>query len=148
MRRITKYLTAIKAKLLCNPFINSQFSYASIIWMFFHKQDYLKIAKTLASENRFQRRGANIFIPKTYSFQCCMIRYTQKMYLRMRGIQLKATFSGLLMLVHLIQNFLILSLPFFLDSSAFFVFSIQVIIFLQIALVFGRHVSKTTANIH
>ena len=60
--------------------------------------------------------------------QCCMIRYTHKMCLRMRGMQLKATFSGLLMFVHLIQNFLILPLPFFLDSSAFFVFSIQVII--------------------
>ena len=45
LKRITKYLTAIKAKLLCNGFINSQFNYASIIWMFCHKQDYLKIKK-------------------------------------------------------------------------------------------------------
>ena len=35
----------MKAKLLYNAFINSQFNYASIIWMFCHKQDYLKIAK-------------------------------------------------------------------------------------------------------
>ena len=45
MRRIRKYLTTVKAKLLYNAFINSQFNYASIIWMFCHKQDYLKIAK-------------------------------------------------------------------------------------------------------
>ena len=45
LRRIRKYLTAVKAKLLYNAFINSQFNYASIIWMFCHKQDYLKITK-------------------------------------------------------------------------------------------------------
>ena len=43
LRRIRKYLTTVKAKLLCNAFINSQFNYASIISMFCHKQDYLKI---------------------------------------------------------------------------------------------------------
>ena len=45
MRRIRAYLTTVKTKLLYNAFINSQFNYASIIWMFCHKQDYLKIAK-------------------------------------------------------------------------------------------------------
>ena len=46
LRRIRKYLTAVKAKLLLyNAFINSQFNYASIIWMFCHKQDYLEIEK-------------------------------------------------------------------------------------------------------
>ena len=45
LRRIRKYLTTGKAKLLCNAFINSQFNYASIIWMFCHKQHYLKIGK-------------------------------------------------------------------------------------------------------
>ena len=45
LRRIMKYLTTMKAKLLYNAFINSQFNYASIIWMFCHKQDYLKITK-------------------------------------------------------------------------------------------------------
>ena len=45
LRRIRKYLTTVKAKLLYNAFINSQFKYASIIWMFCHKQDYLEIAK-------------------------------------------------------------------------------------------------------
>ena len=45
LRRIRKYLTAVKARLLYNAFINSQFNYASIIWMFCHKQDYLKIEK-------------------------------------------------------------------------------------------------------
>ena len=37
--------TTVKAKLLYNVFINSQFNYASIIWMFCHKQDYLKMEK-------------------------------------------------------------------------------------------------------
>ena len=45
LRRIGKYLTTDKVKLLYNAFINSQFNYASIIWMFCHKQDYLKIEK-------------------------------------------------------------------------------------------------------
>ena len=45
LRRIRKYLTTVKAKLFYNAFINSQFKYASIIWMFCHKQDYLEIAK-------------------------------------------------------------------------------------------------------
>ena len=45
LRRIREYLTTAKAKLLYNTFINSQFNYASIIWMFCHKQDYLKTAK-------------------------------------------------------------------------------------------------------
>ena len=33
LRRIRKYLTTVKAKLLYNTFINSQFNCASIIWM-------------------------------------------------------------------------------------------------------------------
>ena len=37
LRRIRKCLTAVKTKLLYNAFINSQFNYASIIWMFCHK---------------------------------------------------------------------------------------------------------------
>ena len=45
LRRIRKYLTTVKAKLLYNTFINSQFNYASIIWMSCHMQYYLKIAK-------------------------------------------------------------------------------------------------------
>ena len=45
LRRIRKYLTTVKAKLLYNAFINSQFNCASIIWMFCHKPDCLKIAK-------------------------------------------------------------------------------------------------------
>ena len=42
LRRIRKYLTPDKAKVLYNAFMNSQFSYASIIWMFCRKMDYLK----------------------------------------------------------------------------------------------------------
>ena len=45
LRRTRKYLTLEKAKLLCNAFINSQFNYASMIWMFCSKKDYLKIEK-------------------------------------------------------------------------------------------------------
>ena len=45
LRRIRKYLTPDKAKVLYNAFINSQFSYASIIWMFCRKTDYLKMEK-------------------------------------------------------------------------------------------------------
>ena len=37
LRRIRKYLTLDKAKLLGNAFIDNQFYYAPIIWMFCHK---------------------------------------------------------------------------------------------------------------
>ena len=43
--RIRKYLIPDKAKALYNAFINSQFSYASIIWMFCGKIDYIKLEK-------------------------------------------------------------------------------------------------------
>ena len=45
LRRIRKYLTPDKAKVLYNAFINSQFSYASIIWMFCGKIGYIKLEK-------------------------------------------------------------------------------------------------------
>ena len=45
LRRVRKYLTLEKAKLLCNAFINSQLNYASAIQMFCRKKDYLKIEK-------------------------------------------------------------------------------------------------------
>ena len=45
LRRIRKYLTPVKARLLYNAFINSQINYASVIWMFCRKKDYLKIEK-------------------------------------------------------------------------------------------------------
>ena len=45
LRRITKYLSLEKAKLLCNIFINSQFDYAPLVWMFCRKKQYLKIQK-------------------------------------------------------------------------------------------------------
>ena len=37
VRRSRKYLTIQKAKLLANVFINSQFNYAPLIWMFANK---------------------------------------------------------------------------------------------------------------
>ena len=43
LRRIRKYLSLEKAKLLCNAFINSQFNYAPLVWMFCRKKQYLKI---------------------------------------------------------------------------------------------------------
>ena len=46
LRRIRKFLTQEKAKLLCNAFINSQFNYAQLIWMFCRKDYYEKIWKT------------------------------------------------------------------------------------------------------
>ena len=39
LRTIRKYLTPDKAKVLYNGFINNQFRYASIIWMFCRKTD-------------------------------------------------------------------------------------------------------------
>ena len=45
LRRIRKYLATGKAKLLYNEFTYSQFNCPSVIWMFFHKQDYLKTEK-------------------------------------------------------------------------------------------------------
>ena len=44
-RRIRKYLTLEISKLLYNAFINNQFNYASIIWMFCRKQEYLEVEK-------------------------------------------------------------------------------------------------------
>ena len=37
LRRIRKYLSLDKAELLCNAFINSQFNYAPLVWMFCRK---------------------------------------------------------------------------------------------------------------
>ena len=43
LRRIRKYLSLEKAKLLYNEFINSQFNYAPLVRMFSRKKQYLKI---------------------------------------------------------------------------------------------------------
>ena len=45
LRRIRKYLTLGKAKLLGNAFIDSQFNYTPLIWMFCRKATYLKMQK-------------------------------------------------------------------------------------------------------
>ena len=45
LHRIRKYLTVEKAKLLANAFINSQFNYAPLIWMFANKSSIDKILK-------------------------------------------------------------------------------------------------------
>ena len=38
LRRMRKYLSLEKAKLLCNAFINSQFNYAPLVWMLCRKK--------------------------------------------------------------------------------------------------------------
>ena len=43
LRRIRKYQTLEKAKLLYNAFMNSQFNDVPVIWMFCRKKDYLKL---------------------------------------------------------------------------------------------------------
>ena len=40
-----KILDIDKAKLLCNVFVDSQFNYAPLIWMFYHETTYLNIQK-------------------------------------------------------------------------------------------------------
>ena len=45
LRRIGKYLTGEEIKLLANVFINSQFTYAPLIWMFASKSSIAKICK-------------------------------------------------------------------------------------------------------
>ena len=45
LRRIRKYLSLEKAKMLGNAFIDSQLNYAPLIWMFCKKGLYLKIQK-------------------------------------------------------------------------------------------------------
>ena len=45
LRRIRKYLSLEKAKMLGKAFIDSQFNYAPLIWMFCGKGLYLKMQK-------------------------------------------------------------------------------------------------------
>ena len=45
LRRIRKFLTIEKAKMLGNAFIDSQFNYAPLLWMFCRKTVYSKIEK-------------------------------------------------------------------------------------------------------
>ena len=45
LRCIRKFYTIEKAKILCNDFIDSQFNYATLMWMFCRKTFYSKIEK-------------------------------------------------------------------------------------------------------
>ena len=45
LRRISKFLTIEKAKILGNAFVDSQFNYAPLLWMFCRKTLYSKIEK-------------------------------------------------------------------------------------------------------
>ena len=45
LRRIRKYRTVKRTKLLANAFINSQFTYARLIWIFAGKLSIAKICK-------------------------------------------------------------------------------------------------------
>ena len=58
LNRIRKFLTAWKARILANAFINSQFNYAPLIWMFARKiainiilKIHYKILQVVCSEN-------------------------------------------------------------------------------------------------
>ena len=46
LRRICKFLTVEKARILANAFINSQFNYVPLIWMFVSRTAIKKILKT------------------------------------------------------------------------------------------------------
>ena len=67
LRRIRKYLTPVKARLLYNAFINSQFNYASVIWMFCRKKYYLKIAK-------IQHKALKIIYNSNESYEALLTR--------------------------------------------------------------------------
>ena len=43
LRRIRKFLTLEQAKLFANSFVNTQFGYAPLIWMFASKNSMLKV---------------------------------------------------------------------------------------------------------
>ena len=78
LRRIRKYLTPVKARLLYNAFINSQFNYASVIWMFCRKKDYLKIEK-------IQYKALKIIIVmkrSSHVTKCQSIRSTYALWLQ------------------------------------------------------------------
>ena len=44
-RRIRKYLALVKARALGNAFVDSQFNYAPLIWIFYIKAIYFKMHK-------------------------------------------------------------------------------------------------------
>ena len=62
LRRIRKYLALEKTNCLYNAFINSQFNYASVIWMFFCKKDSLKIEK-------IQRKALKVIYNSSESYK-------------------------------------------------------------------------------
>ena len=66
LTRIRKYLTLDKAILLGNTFINSQFNYAPLIWMFSRKTLYHKIEKihqkTLKVIYQFEESYENLLL--------------------------------------------------------------------------------------
>ena len=45
LRRIRNFLTVEKAKMLANAFINSQFTYTPLVWMFAGKTSIIKFVK-------------------------------------------------------------------------------------------------------
>ena len=68
LRRMRKYLTTDNAKLLYNAVINSQFYYASIVWMLCHKQDYLKFEKIQYKALKILRNKKCQFIKSSYVY--------------------------------------------------------------------------------
>ena len=66
LHTLQRIRTPDKAKVLHNAFINSQFSYASIIWMFFRKTDYLKMEK-------IQYKALKIVFNSNESFEALLL---------------------------------------------------------------------------
>ena len=72
LRRIKKYLGIEKARILANAFIESQFNYAPLTWMFASKMAISKICqlhyKTFKVIYNQYRTNQSIFIKGTYNF--------------------------------------------------------------------------------
>ena len=73
LRRIRGYLTVEKARILAYAFIDSQFNYALLIWMFAGKTLINKIYKiqhrTLQPIPYDLRKGTKVFLPPVNSFR-------------------------------------------------------------------------------
>ena len=64
LQRMRRYLSVDKVRLLVNPFIDSQFSYAPLIWMFVGKTVINKICK-IHNNNNNNDNNNNIQLSNT-----------------------------------------------------------------------------------
>ena len=83
LRRNRKYLTLDKAKLLDNVFIDSQFNYASLIWMFCHKTTYLKIQK-------IHRKTLKVIYQSDFSYDD-LLQLSNSLFLHQRHLRFLLT---------------------------------------------------------